>query len=1184
MSFTPLHLHTEYSLLDGAIRINGLGKKLKDMGFDACAITDHGNMYGIVDFYKELKQNGIKPIIGCEVYVAPGSRFSKKVSDAGSDEKAYNHLILLAKNNEGYRNLCKIVSAGYTEGFYYKPRVDRELLEQYGKGIICLSACIAGSIPQAILNGDIDKAREDIKLFKRIFDGFYLEIQDHGIPEEKAIIPTIIQLAKEHNVKVVATNDSHYFYKEDAKIQDIMLCIQTKATMNTPNRFKFQTEEFYVKSEQEMLELFKDYPEAVTNTKEVADQCNVELEFGKIHLPEYDIPEGYKDKFDYLKNLTWEGLKERYGQDVPKDYVERARYELNTIESMGFVGYYLIVWDFIHWAKSNNIPIGPGRGSGAGSIVAYAIGITNLDPMRFNLLFERFLNPERVSMPDFDVDMSDEKRGLVVDYVTRKYGEEKVSKITTFGTMASKRAILDVGKVMEAQATEYRKLSDLIPTGETLASAEKLPEVTNLLNSSPVLKEIFEISKQLEGLPRNTSTHAAGILIADADITDYAPMCMTKDGDVAIQFPMTTLEELGLVKMDFLGLRTLSVLQHAEEDVKKADPDFCIENISLDDPETYKMLGRGNTAGVFQFESQGMRSVLVQIKPKSLENLIAVISLYRPGPMDSIPQYIRNAQDPENITYLHPSLEPILNVTNGVLIYQEQVMQIFRDLGGFSLGRADIVRRAMGKKKLKIMEAEKQKFLYGFHGVEDDHGVEKRVDIDGAAARGIPTNVAEALMEKMTAFASYAFNKSHAAAYAKVAYQTAYMICHYPREYFSANISSVKGKRDEFKKAITLCQRDAGITILPPDVNKSENRFEPEGEAIRFGLDGIANLNSDQIESILSERERGGEFKSFVDFITRCYSKQFRQNSIEALIGSGSLDCLGMSRADMLVNYPSIIDSLTPITESANEYSVLDLFGKTELSRFIKSGSVKLGNTIDKIEILSREMDSARMFFSGHPLEDYSRVISELGILSIEEAQEEIIKDPSNRKTELLAVRIYGIDKKVSKKNQKAYANMTLEDFSGSNIAAAFSDFLEKAGTDLTENLICLARVNISLSDTGDPDMAIYEMTRMPKNDDANYDEMVAGIRKKFGNYIRKKKLSSIRDDSKKIIVRRALITLQDQNDIKKIKEIAAMHPGFDKLYLKLSNGKTLVYNQEISIDNGFKLDMDSAGITVEYL
>ena len=1182
MSYTHLHFHTEYSLLDGITRINGLGKKLKDMGFNACAITDHGNMYGVVDFYKELKKEGLKPIIGCEVYVAPGSRFSKNSADAGADEKVYNHLVLLAKNNEGYRNLCKTVSKGFTEGFYYKPRVDREVLEEYGKGIICLSACVAGSIPQAILNGDMDKARADVALFKRAFDGFYLEIQDHGIPEEKAIIPGIMQLSKEFGVKVVATNDGHYFNKEDAVIQDVMLCIQTKSTISTPNRFKFKTDEFYVKSEQEMAELFKDYPETITNTQEIVDQCNVELDFGKIHLPEYDIPEGYKDKFDYLKHLTWDGLKERYGLDVPKEYIERARYELNTIESMGFVGYYLIVWDFIHWAKSNNIPIGPGRGSGAGSIVAYAIGITNLDPMRFNLLFERFLNPERVSMPDFDVDMSDEKRGLVVDYVTKKYGKEKVSKIVTFGTMASKRAILDVGKVMELKPTDVRMLSNLIPQGENLESAEKLPEVANLLNGNTELRKIYDISEQLEGLPRNTSTHAAGVLIADADITEYAPMCSTSDGDVAIQFPMTTLEELGLIKMDFLGLRTLGVLQHAEEFARKTDPDFSIENMSLDDEETYKMLGRGNTAGVFQFESQGMRSVLVQIKPKSLEDLIAVISLYRPGPMDSIPEYIRNAQDPANIKYAHPMLEPILNVTNGVLIYQEQVMQIFRDLGGFSLGRADIVRRAMGKKKLKVMEAEKQKFLHGFHGTEDDHGVEKRVDIDGAAARGIPTKVAEALMDQMTAFASYAFNKSHAAAYAKVAYQTAYMICHYPREYFAANISSVTDKSDKFKESITLCQKDAGMTIFPPDINKSEDKFSPEADGIRFGLDGIANINAEQRKIILKERQKG-EFKSFEDFMTRCYSKLFRQNAIESLIGSGCLDCLGISRADMLVNYPDIISSIAPLTEDLNQYSILDLFGKTELARFVSHTEIKTGNKMEKIDLLSREMNSARMFFSGHPLEDYSRVISELGVLSIKEAQEEIIKDPSNRKTELLAVRIYGIEKKVSNKNHKAYANMTLEDFSGSNKTAAFADFLEHAGTTLKENLICLARVNISLSDTGDPDMAIYDMIEMPQNNDPDYDVKICKIRDKFGGYIRKKKLSSVRDNSKKITVRKAIVSVQNPADIKVIKEIASLHPGFDKLLLKLEDGRTLVYNQEISIDNGLKLDMDSAGLLVDY-
>jgi len=1097
--FTHLHVHSEYSLLDGAIKIKELAKRLKELGMNACAITDHGNMFGVIDFYKALKAEGINPIIGCEVYVAPGSRFEKSAADASEDR--YNHLVLLAKNNEGYKNLCKIVSAGYMEGFYYKPRVDKEVLTKYSKGIICLSACIAGSIPKAILANDLNKAREEIAFFNSTFENFYIEIQNHGIEDELKVLPVLVQLAKEYGIKTVATNDSHYLNREDADVQDTLLCIQTKAVKSQEKRFRFPNDEFYFKTEDEMRAIFSDYPEAIENTNEVATLCNVEFEFGKVKLPEYEIPAGFKDHFSYLRHITETGMVKRYGNDIPKEYLDRMEYELGIINSMGFVGYFLIVWDFINWAKEHDIPIGPGRGSGAGSIVAYAMGITNLDPMRFDLLFERFLNPERVSMPDFDVDMCYERRQEIVDYVTRKYGKERVSKIVTFGTMAAKTAVIDVGRVLEVPVNDVRKISNLIPLNATLEDAFKLADFKKVYDEDPVAKRIIDTAVKLEGIPRQTSSHAAGVLIADKDITEYAPLCTNDDKEAVIQFPMTTLEELGLIKMDFLGLRTITVIHRAELEIRKKHPDFDIEKVSLDDPETYKMLSEGKTSAVFQFESEGMRNTLMQLKPTSLEDLIAVISLYRPGPMDSIPEYIANKHNPEKIVWADDRLKEITGVTYGCLVYQEQVMAMFQKLAGFSLGRADIVRRGMAKKKLKIVEEEKKHFIYG---MKDENG---NTVIEGALARGVSEKTASDLMDQMTAFASYAFNKSHAAAYAKVAFQTAYLKCHYPLEYIAAFISSLTdgpNSADKFKKACRNCREDMKIEILPPSVNISGARFQAENDKIRYGLGAISNMNMDYAQAIADEREKNGKYKSFYDFAVRTFNSRYmRANVMESLIMSGALDEFG-TKGHLLGAQEAVRSVAKAVAESVRGGekipSVFGLFDPDDIyNLYPYDEDAVIDVDLSKDDILSGEMDSMKIYISGHPLESYSQVIEELGFNSISEVKSEMATSPKEREA-VFAVRISGVQKKMSKK-KKPFANMSLEDLTDSTDTVAFEAILKKYGTLIENGKIVAAKCRVSPNESGEMDTSLISLYEIPANEDPEYSQKVANLRKeKIGN------------------------------------------------------------------------------------
>ena len=825
--FVHLHIHSEFSLLDGANRIKDLPVRAKELGMDAIALTDHGVMYGAIDFYKACKKEGVKPIIGCEVYVASRTRFDKEPED-----KKYYHLILLAKNNKGYQNLSKLVSIGFTEGYYYKPRIDLEVLEKYHEGLICLSACLASSINQAILNGDMEKAEEIALWFKNLFqDDYYIELQNNGVKEQVMVNQRLVQIARKHNIPIVGTNDAHYLKKEDAYNHEVLLCIQTGKRMTDVDRMRFETDELYVKSPEEMKEYFKNLPDAIENTVKIAEKCNVEFEFGHTILPNYDVPEGYATHYDYFKKLCEDGIKERYGEHPSEEVLKRAEYELEVISKMGYVDYYLIVWDFIHYAKSQGIPVGPGRGSGAGSILAYAVGITNIDPMKYNLLFERFLNPERISMPDFDVDFCYERRGEVIEYVERKYGKDHVSQIITFGTMSARMVIRDVGRALDMPYAECDKLAKMIPN-ELHITIKKALEQNKELNmryeNEPEIKKMLDIAMSLEGMPRQASTHACGIVITKEPVDTYVPLYV-RDNQISTQYIMTTLEELGLLKMDFLGLRTLTVIQDAIDLVKQNRGTDVKFDKDMNDPNVYKLWQEGKSCGIFQFESQGMTNFMKELKPDCLEDLIAGVSLYRPGPMDQIPRYIKNKKNPEHAEYTHPSLEPILNVTYGCMVYQEQVMQIVRDLAGYSLGRADLVRRAMGKKKLDVMAKEREYFI---HGQVDEQG---NIIIPGCIRNGIDEASANKIFDEMAEFAKYAFNKSHAAAYAVVSYQTAYLKAYYPEEFMAATLNSFLGNLEKVPTYIDECKR-LKIEILKPDINKSYTKFTVDQGKIRFGL------------------------------------------------------------------------------------------------------------------------------------------------------------------------------------------------------------------------------------------------------------------------------------------------------------------------------------------------------------
>lgn len=963
MSFVHLHVHSEYSLLDGACRIKDMVSRAKEMGQTALAVTDHGNMFAAVDFYNECTRQGIKPLIGCEVYVARRTRHDRVF---GPDSHPY-HLILLCKNDIGYKNLIKMVSLAYTEGFYSKPRVDRELLEKHSEGLICLSGCIAGEISQLLLSGDHEGARECALYYNNIFGkgNFYLEVQNHRLSEDAVLLPAIYRLSAETGIPLAATNDAHYVRREDSKLQRILLAIQTNTSVEEENPMAFPNDEFYMKSEEEMLQLFRGKPEAVENTAKIAEQCNFQMEFGVIKLPRFDPTEEMKikygsDNITLFKNMCREGLIKRYGEQHDKSLDERLDYELDVVIRMGYTDYYLIVWDFIAYARANDIPVGPGRGSGAGSIAAYSIGITDIDPVKYNLLFERFLNPERVSMPDFDVDFCYERRQEVIDYVVRRYGSDRVAQIVTFGTMAAKAAVKDVARVTEMPYNTADNVSKLIPQGlhMTLQTAlAQSPELRQLYDTDFKVHELIDTAMSIEGMPRNTSTHAAGVVICDAPVSDYVPLT-ARDGVVATQYTMTALESVGLLKMDFLGLRNLTIIHDCECYIRKTVPDFHIENVPDDDPETFAMLSRGDTTGVFQFESGGMRQLLIKLQPNCIEDLIAALSLYRPGPMDSIPKYLENRTHPEKITYAHPILEETLRVTCGCIVYQEQVMEICRKMAGYSYGRADLVRRAMAKKKHDVMEKERSVF------------------VEGAVKNNVPADIANGVFDEMSGFASYAFNKSHAAAYSVVAYRTAYLKCHYFKEYMAAMMTAFTEHTGKLMESIAECGRH-GVKILRPDINESGFGFTPTEEGIRFSLLAAKNLGQNVIESIIRERERNGAYKNLTDLLKRMNCREFSRRCAESLIRCGALDSFPLNRRQMIENYDKIAEAVTDYSRGAIE-GQLDFFGSPDES----TGPVDIEASCPETEeyayddLLEMEKDILGIYISGHPLKN-ARLIAQ---------------------------------------------------------------------------------------------------------------------------------------------------------------------------------------------------------------
>lgn len=967
MDFAHLHLHTEYSLLDGCCRIGPLLDAVRERGQESVAITDHGVMYGAVEFYKQAKKRGLHPVIGCEVYVAPRTRFDKQKPL----DSAYSHLVLLCENNTGYQNLIKMVSLAFTEGFYSKPRVDRELLEKYHGGLIALSACLAGEIPRALLAGDLQAAEQTAVWYREVFgrDNYFLELQDHGLPEQKRINPLIARMAQKLGLGLVATNDVHYIEPEDYRMHKVLLCVQTGSKINEENPIEFKTNEFYLKSADEMAALFSAYPGAVENTVRIARRCQVEFEFGKIKLPYFDT--GGVPHAQFLRTLCTEGAHRLYGADLPEEVTERMDYELSVIEKMGYVDYYLIVWDFVSFAKRSGISVGPGRGSGAGSLVAYCVGITGIDPLKYNLLFERFLNPERVSMPDFDIDFCYVNRQRVIDYVTEKYGSDHVAQIVTFGTMAARAAIRDVGRAMDIPYHVCDRTAKLVPQslGVTIDSAlASSKELRALYESDPQIHDLVDMARRLEGMPRHASTHAAGVVISDRPVSEYVPLSVNEDA-VVTQYTMTELEELGLLKMDFLGLRNLTVIADTERAVRRRLPDFSVEEISLSDADTYQMMGKGLTDGVFQFESEGMKNVLRQFGPENMEDLIAIISLYRPGPMDSIPRYIHNRHHPEDVTYETPLLKPILDVTYGCIVYQEQVMQIFRALAGYSFGRADVVRRAMAKKKHAVMEREREAFVYG------DTDADGRVLCEGCVRRGVDEETAQRIFDDMSDFSSYAFNKSHAAAYALVAYRTAYLKCHYPAEYFAALLSSVRDSAYKVSLYTAECRR-LGLKILPPSVNESYEDFTAVSGGIRFGLLAIRNLGGALIDRLIAERERGGAYTSIYDFCLRNCGRELNRRALEGLIKSGALDGLAQNRRQMIYNLDKIM------TAAENESRII---GNGQLDLFSAAGeqtAFELPPTSEMpfAQRLELEKEATGLYLSGHPMDEYAALYRGRGI------------------------------------------------------------------------------------------------------------------------------------------------------------------------------------------------------------
>ena len=1051
--FTHLHVHTEFSLLDGACRIDRMFDHLKAMGQTACAITDHGVMYGCVAFFDAAKAAGIKPIIGCEVYVATRTRFDKVNRIDGN-----SHLILLCKNETGYKNLIKMVSAGFLEGFYSKPRIDKDLLEQHHEGLICLSACLAGEVPKAILAGDYERAKNTALYYRDLFGegNYYIELQDHGLEEDRVVLPQLIRLARETGIPMVATNDAHYITKEDSKMQSILLCIQTGKTIADADRMEFQTDEFYLKSADEMYDLFSMVPEACENTNKIAEQCNFEFTFGETKLPYFHAPDGMENQA-YFEKLCWEGLERRYPGKVTDALRERLSYEINVVKKMGYTNYYLIVYDFINYAKSRDIPVGPGRGSGAGSLAAYCVGITDIDPIRYSLIFERFLNPERVSMPDFDVDFCYERRQEVIDYVNEKYGRDHVAQIVTFGTMAARAAVRDVGRVMGMAYQDVDKVAKLIPMElkMTLQKAlEVSPDLKTMYEADPQVHALIDTSLKVEGMPRHASTHAAGVVITREPATEYVPLS-TNDGLPVTQFNMVEIERLGLLKMDFLGLRTLTVIHDTETAVRRKVPDFRMANISYDDPETYAMLAKGETEGIFQLESTGMTQVLVSMRPRNLEDIIALISLYRPGPMDSIPTYLRNRREPGKISYKTPQLAHILDVTNGCIVYQEQVMQIFRELAGFSFGQADNIRRAMSKKKHKVMEAEREHFVHGC--------TEPGKECAGCVKNGIPEDVANEIYDEMISFASYAFNKSHAACYAYVAFQTAYLKCHYPHEFMAALLTSVLDNTSKVIEYTTECQR-LGIKVLQPDINVSRGGFTADGDCIRFGLNAVKSVGRNLIEAVVKERQ-DRPYRGLYDFCRRMYGNELNRRALENLIKCGAFDTLEPSRRAMLECVEGILKSVETDMRQ-NLEGQMDLFGMMSgesQEPAINDYKVPPMQEYPTSDLLKMEKEVSGLYLSGHPLDAYREQIAKISTCTIAQLQGDDAKQFDNQNVTILCTVVK--NKVMTTKSNTLMAFTTIEDLTGTMELLVFPRVLAECRAALQENAVVVAHGRVSVKE-----------------------------------------------------------------------------------------------------------------------
>ena len=1073
--FVHLHVHSEYSLLDGACRIERLVDTAAKRGDPAVAVTDHGVMYGAVDFYKAARKRGIKPIIGCEVYVAQRTRFDRV---HGLDSE-HRHLVLLCENNKGYQNLIALVSRSWTEGFYSKPRVDFELLRQYHEGLIALSACLAGEIPRDLAAGDYDAAKAAALRYDEIFGrgNFYLELQDHGLREQKLVNPSIRQISRETGIPLVLTNDCHYIRPEDSEMHRILLCIQTNHTIEDKDGMEFGSDQFYLKTEAEMRALFPDCPEAADNTVKIAGRCNVTFEFGKTKLPRFETPNG-QENVAYFREKCYEGLREHYGGHPGQSVVDRLEYELETIEKMGYVNYYLIVHDFVRHAKAVGIPVGPGRGSGAGSLAAYCIGITGIDPIRYNLLFERFLNPERVSMPDFDIDFADERRPEMIDYVVQKYGADHVAQIVTFGTMAARGSIRDVGRAMAVPYAQVDAIAKLVPAEPNITldrALESSGELRQKYDTDPQVHSLIDMARRLEGMPRNASTHAAGVVITDRPVAEYVPLA--KNGDAVVtQYTMTTLEELGLLKMDFLGLRNLSVIRDAQDMIAQKKPGFRIEDIPIDDPKVYAMLSAGMTDGVFQFESGGMRSVIMQLGPEKIEDLIAVISLYRPGPMESIPRYIENRHHPEKVTYRHPLLKGILDVTYGCIVYQEQVMQIFRTLAGYSLGRADIVRRAMSKKKKDVMERERGIFL---HGLVGDDGT---VEVEGCARRGVDEKTAREIFGEMESFASYAFNKSHAAAYALLSYQTAWLKCHYPRQYMAALLTSVLDNGNKLSAYIAECLR-LGIRVLPPHVNESAAGFTVSGKDIRFGLLAVRNLGRGFIEGLVRERDENGKFRSFYDFVKRLYGSVNRR-ALESLIKCGSLDGLGANRRQMLSSADAVLDRL----DADKKRNVEGQIGFFDAGPQGGDDGFRLEDMPDlpASDKLAMEKEVTGLYLSGHPMAAYigsydALHATRLGdILSAAHDEAGAALRGGDRVT------VLGILTKVRlkvTKNNSTMAFATVEDMFGAMEMLVFPSTLSENAELIAEGKILRIEARLSIREDREPELVCESVAPAPPPD-----------------------------------------------------------------------------------------------------